>query len=205
MIMQSRRKPIPQDLVPAQRLIASGGPVTLPDAVRSISKATVQVRRIDFVFKWESHKTCMIFLNFQKPEQTMALLELFTNFFLAMAATKQNETMRDHCQRMMTETLEGVSQLYGTQYIKHAPPQQMRPIDINAYRTMLMKLRAERQVSQPESNPGQPNLTCPFFRSKRIRAKRGPWENWRPPKGQERRRHRSNWWRSSTTWAGACK
>lgn len=44
-------KPTPQELAPAQRLLASGGPVSPADAVRAISKATVQVRQSSFVLK----------------------------------------------------------------------------------------------------------------------------------------------------------
>lgn len=75
------------------------------------------------------------------------MLELLTNFFLAMHDGKQNANLHDRHERMIAETLQTAAVVHGT-----SPAAQQRPApDPDAYRMKLMKLRADEHVSQPGS------------------------------------------------------
>jgi len=107
-----------EELGGVNNLMAGGGPISPVEAVRVMNKACVR-----------------------KPEETAALLELFTKFFLAMQAANQNAALRDQHDRMVAETLEDAAKVHGG---GGGSP----PVDADAYRMKLMKLRADPKVKE---------------------------------------------------------
>lgn len=93
-----------------------------------------------------SFLSCMTRLvHFQKPEETMGLLEMSRDFWLALFKANQQARLRDDVQRQIAELLRNT----GQKYVRGGrnPHAVATPVDAKANRQLIEKLRASPLVS----------------------------------------------------------
>lgn len=85
-------------------------------------------------------------LLFQKPDETMGLLELTRDFWLALFKANQDPNLRDPVQRQIAELLKITAQKY-VRTGKNAAMSSASQVDARASRMLIQKLRAAPTVS----------------------------------------------------------